>query len=149
VRINLFRGFRFSLAWWAYTFPMTSAAIASIRYSSEVKNVFTQALCIGLWVAATLTVTALFFTTLLHAVVLRDLFPNDISIAITESRFKPGGVLRDLFPNDISIAITESRFKPGGVATEMMTTMPAERGGGSKAPSDAGDIEAAVATSYT
>jgi hypothetical protein len=126
VRINLFRGFRFSLAWWAYTFPMTSAAIASIRYSSEVKNVFTQALCIGLWVAATLTVTALFFTTLLHAV-----------------------VLRDLFPNDISIAITESRFKPGGVATEMMTTMPAERGGGSKAPSDARDIEAAVATSYT
>jgi hypothetical protein len=103
---------------------MTSAAIASIRYSSEVKNVFTQALCIGLWVAATLTVTALFFTTLLHAVVLRDLFPNDISIAITESKFKPG------------------------VATEeMMTTMPAERGS-SKPPSDARDIEAAVATSY-
>ncbi|XP_052141455.1 S-type anion channel SLAH3-like isoform X4 [Oryza glaberrima] len=89
VRINLFRGFRFSLAWWAYTFPMTSAAIASIRYSSEVKNVFTQSLCIALSVLATLTVTALFLTTLLHAAVHRDLFPNDISIAITERKLKP------------------------------------------------------------
>ncbi|KAG8045783.1 hypothetical protein GUJ93_ZPchr0008g13778 [Zizania palustris] len=89
VRINLFRGFRFSLAWWAYTFPMTSAAIASIRYSSEVKNAFTQLLCIALSVLATLTVTALFLTTLLHAAVHRDLFPNDISIAITERKLKP------------------------------------------------------------
>nr|XP_027124916.1 S-type anion channel SLAH3-like isoform X3 [Coffea arabica] len=32
VRINFFRGFRFSLAWWAYTFPMTGAAIATIRF---------------------------------------------------------------------------------------------------------------------
>ncbi|KAM0068511.1 putative S-type anion channel, voltage-dependent anion channel superfamily [Helianthus debilis subsp. tardiflorus] len=30
VRVNLFRGFKFSLAWWAYTFPMTGAAIATI-----------------------------------------------------------------------------------------------------------------------
>uniref|UniRef100_J3KXW2 Uncharacterized protein n=1 Tax=Oryza brachyantha TaxID=4533 RepID=J3KXW2_ORYBR len=89
VRINLFRGFRFSLAWWAYTFPMTSAAIASIRYSSEVKNAFTQSLCIALSVLATLTVAALFLTTLLHAAVHRDLFPNDISIAITERKLKP------------------------------------------------------------
>jgi tellurite resistance protein TehA-like permease len=86
VRINLFRGFSFSLAWWAYTFPMTSAAIASIRYSSEVKNAFTQCMCIGLAAAATLAVAALFLATLLHAVVYRDLFPNDISIAITERR---------------------------------------------------------------
>ncbi|GJN06514.1 hypothetical protein PR202_ga24246 [Eleusine coracana subsp. coracana] len=132
VRINLFRGFHFSLAWWAYTFPMTSAAIASIRYSSEVKNVFTQALCIGLSVASTLTVTALFFTTLLHAVVLRDLFPNDISIAITERRFKPTTV---------------------PTATEMIM-MPAAKRRSRKplahhAPSDARDLEAAVATSYT
>ncbi|CAO2205082.1 unnamed protein product [Urochloa humidicola] len=88
VRINLFRGFSFSLAWWAYTFPMTSAAIASIRYASEVKNAFTQCMCIALTAAATLTVAALFLTTVLHAVVHRDLFPNDISIAITERRRK-------------------------------------------------------------
>ncbi|KAF0921171.1 hypothetical protein E2562_039221 [Oryza meyeriana var. granulata] len=95
VRINLFRGFRFSLAWWAYTFPMTSAAIASIRYSSEVKNAFTQSLCIALSVLATLTVTALFLTTLLHAAVHRDLFPNDISIAITERKLKPFAEIRE------------------------------------------------------
>ncbi|KAK9914366.1 hypothetical protein M0R45_038149 [Rubus argutus] len=38
VRINFFRGFKFSLAWWAYTFPMTGAAVSTIRYSNEVSN---------------------------------------------------------------------------------------------------------------
>ncbi|PUZ63507.1 hypothetical protein GQ55_3G073400 [Panicum hallii var. hallii] len=89
VRINFFRGFRFSLAWWAYTFPMTGAAIASIRYSTEVDNTFTKALCVALSAVAVLTVTALFATTLVHAFVLRNLFPNDISIAITERKMKP------------------------------------------------------------
>ena len=89
VRINFFRGFRFSLAWWAYTFPMTGAAIASIRYSTEVDNTFTKALCVALSAVAVLTVAALFATTLVHAFVLRNLFPNDISIAITERKMKP------------------------------------------------------------
>ncbi|KAK8456829.1 hypothetical protein SEVIR_3G080000v4 [Setaria viridis] len=89
VRINFFRGFRFSLAWWAYTFPMTGAAIASIRYSTEVDNTFTKALCVALSAIAMLTVTALFATTLVQAFVLRNLFPNDISIAITERKMKP------------------------------------------------------------
>ncbi|PWZ19360.1 S-type anion channel SLAH3 [Zea mays] len=89
VRINFFRGFRFSLAWWAYTFPMTGAAIASIRYSTEVDNTFTKALCVALSVIAVLTVTALFVTTLVHAFVLRKLFPNDICIAITDHKMKP------------------------------------------------------------
>jgi tellurite resistance protein TehA-like permease len=89
VRINFFRGFRFSLAWWAYTFPMTGAAIASIRYSTEVDNTFTKALCVALSAIAVLTVTALFATTLVQAFVLRNLFPNDISIAITERKMKP------------------------------------------------------------
>ncbi|KAF0927641.1 hypothetical protein E2562_035495 [Oryza meyeriana var. granulata] len=86
VRINFFRGFRFSLAWWAYTFPMTGAAIASIRYSTEVDNAFTKALCVALSVVATLTVTGLFATTMVHAFVLRNLFPNDIAIAITDGQ---------------------------------------------------------------
>uniref|UniRef100_K3XFC5 S-type anion channel SLAH3 n=1 Tax=Setaria italica TaxID=4555 RepID=K3XFC5_SETIT len=126
VRINLFRGFSFSLAWWAYTFPMTSAAIASIRYASEVKNAFTQCMCIGLTAAATLTVTALFLTTLLHAVVHRDLFPNDISIAITERRRKP------FFAKELM----RSRKQAAALDTT---------------PSDAADLEAARAatTSYT
>ncbi|KAK8686558.1 hypothetical protein V6N13_125582 [Hibiscus sabdariffa] len=89
VRINFFRGFTFSLSWWAYTFPMTGAAIATIRYSSVVTNIFTQTLSVILSIVATLTVTALLVTTILHAFVLRDLFPNDIAIAISDRKPKP------------------------------------------------------------
>jgi hypothetical protein len=38
---------------------------------------------------ATLTVAALLATTVVHAFVLRNLFPNDICIAITERKVKP------------------------------------------------------------
>ncbi|KAB2092702.1 hypothetical protein ERO13_A02G044200v2 [Gossypium hirsutum] len=89
VRVNFFRGFKFSLAWWAYTFPMTGAATAAMRYSSEVTNIVTQTLCVTLSIVATLTVTALLVTTILHAFVLRDLFPNDIAIAISDRKPKP------------------------------------------------------------
>ncbi|CDP19331.1 unnamed protein product [Coffea canephora] len=88
VRINFFRGFRFSLAWWAYTFPMTGAAIATIRYSNVVTNVVTKCLTVILCVTATLTVTALLVTTIIHAFVLRNLFPNDIAIAISQGKPK-------------------------------------------------------------
>lgn len=88
VRVNFFRGFKFSLAWWAYTFPMTGAAIATIRYSSEVPNILTKALAVALSAIATLTVTALLVSTIIHAFVLRDLFPNDMAIAISERRPK-------------------------------------------------------------
>ncbi|KAL9409788.1 hypothetical protein AB3S75_048082 [Citrus x aurantiifolia] len=88
VRINFFRGFKFSLAWWAYTFPMTGAAIATVRYSNEVTSGVTQALAVILSVISTLTVTALLVTTILHAFVLRDLFPNDIAIAISKRKPK-------------------------------------------------------------
>ncbi|KAL7229846.1 hypothetical protein ACSBR2_008408 [Camellia fascicularis] len=88
VRVNFFRGFRFSLGWWAYTFPMTGAAIATIKYSNEVPNIVTKSLSVILSCIATLTVTSLLVTTILHAVVLRDLFPNDIAIAISERRPK-------------------------------------------------------------
>ncbi|KAJ0043941.1 hypothetical protein Pint_17578 [Pistacia integerrima] len=88
VRINFFRGFKFSLAWWAYTFPMTGAAIATIRYSNEVTNVVTRILAVTLSSISSLVVTALLVTTILHAFVLRDLFLNDIAIAISEKRPK-------------------------------------------------------------
>jgi tellurite resistance protein TehA-like permease len=135
VRINLFRGFSFSLAWWAYTFPMTSAAIASIRYSSEVKNAFTQCMCIGLSAAATLAVAALFLTTVLHAVVHRDLFPNDISIAITERRRS-----KPLIGEKMLL-----RLRTAGGSRKLKQAL-------STAPSDAADLEAArvaTTTSYT
>ncbi|XP_058096105.1 S-type anion channel SLAH2-like isoform X2 [Magnolia sinica] len=88
VRVNFFRGFRFSLAWWAYTFPMTAASIATIKYSNAVKNPLTQSLSIVLSAISTLTVTALLVSTIVHAFVLRNLFPNDITIAITGRRPK-------------------------------------------------------------
>ncbi|KAK9071635.1 hypothetical protein SSX86_008064 [Deinandra increscens subsp. villosa] len=88
VRVNFFRGFKFSLAWWAYTFPMTGAAIATIRYSNEVSNIVTKVLSVTLVTAATVTVAGLLITTIVHAFVLRDLFPNDIGIAISNQKPK-------------------------------------------------------------
>ncbi|KAJ8486691.1 hypothetical protein OPV22_019176 [Ensete ventricosum] len=96
VRINFFRGFRFSLAWWAYTFPMTGASVATIKYSMKVTNVLTQSLAVGLAAISTFTVTALLVTTIVHAFVLRDLFPNDISIAITQKKPKFNKILAHL-----------------------------------------------------
>ena len=93
VRINFFRGFRFSLAWWAYTFPMTGASIATITYATEVNNVLTRALSIGLSGIATVTVAGLLVSTMFHAFVLRDLFPNDVSIAITRRKHKFSKIL--------------------------------------------------------
>uniref|UniRef100_M1BRN8 Tellurite resistance protein tehA n=1 Tax=Solanum tuberosum TaxID=4113 RepID=M1BRN8_SOLTU len=88
VRINFFRGFRFSLAWWAYTFPMTGAAIATIKYSIMVNTVVTKCLVVILCTLSTFTVMGLLVTTIIHAFVQRDLFPNDISIAISERKPK-------------------------------------------------------------
>ncbi|KAJ0615036.1 putative transporter protein SLAC1/Mae1/ Ssu1/TehA [Helianthus annuus] len=81
VRVDFFRGISFSLAWWEYTFPMTGAAVAMIRYTSEVSNIVTKLLSVGLTSIATLTVFGLLVTTILHAFVMRDLFPNDIVIS--------------------------------------------------------------------
>ncbi|RZS18953.1 hypothetical protein BHM03_00051286 [Ensete ventricosum] len=64
---------------------MTGFSIATIRYSMEVTNAFTQALSVGFSAISTFTVTALLVSTIVHAFVLRDLFPNDISIAITRN----------------------------------------------------------------
>lgn len=85
VRVNFFRGFKFSLTWWAYTFPMTGAAVATIRYANEVKGWFPQALSVTLCAVSVLIVTSLFISTIIHAFVQRDLYPNDIAIAISET----------------------------------------------------------------
>ena len=76
------------MAWWAYTFPMTSAAIATVLYASAVTNVLTRALAIGLSAIATVTVTGVLVMTMYHAFVRKDLFPNDVSIAITQRKPK-------------------------------------------------------------
>ncbi|KAK1698459.1 hypothetical protein QYE76_015156 [Lolium multiflorum] len=67
VRVNLFRGFRFSLAWWAYTFPMTSVALATVLYASEVDNVEMRAMAVGLSGISAVTVTGVLATTVYHA----------------------------------------------------------------------------------
>jgi len=77
VRVNFFWGFKFSLAWWAYTFPMTGASIATIAYAAEVRNPLTQALSVVLSGVSTITVTSLLVTTVLYAFVLKKLIPND------------------------------------------------------------------------
>ncbi|XP_066365031.1 S-type anion channel SLAH2-like [Miscanthus floridulus] len=90
VRINLFfRGIRFSLAWWAYTFPMTSVAIATTMYASSVNSLVSRVLAIGLAGIASVTVTGVLVTTMYHAFVRKDLFPNDVSIAIMQRLNKP------------------------------------------------------------
>jgi Voltage-dependent anion channel len=88
VRVNFFRGFRFSLAWWAYTFPMTGASIATLKYTMAVTNIVTRSLSICLSAISTFTISTLLVYTIVHAFVLRDLFPNDISIAITKKKPK-------------------------------------------------------------
>ncbi|XP_051142892.1 S-type anion channel SLAH2-like [Andrographis paniculata] len=88
VRVNFFRGFRFSLAWWAYTFPMTGAAVATMKYADAVPGAGTRLLAVTLCGVATVAVAALLVATVVHACVLKDLFPNDMAIAISGKRPK-------------------------------------------------------------
>ncbi|KAM3300536.1 hypothetical protein ACQJBY_041513 [Aegilops geniculata] len=99
VRINLFRGVRFSLTWWAYTFPLTSASLATVLYASEVDNMLTRALAVGLAGIATVTVIGVMVSTVYHAFVSKDLFPNDVSIAIMRQRPKFNKILAHLRPS--------------------------------------------------
>ncbi|WOG81686.1 hypothetical protein DCAR_0100837 [Daucus carota subsp. sativus] len=84
VRITFFTGFRFSVAWWSYTFPMTTASLATIKYAEEVPSVITKGLALSLSFMSTTMVCVLFFSTLLHAFLWHTLFPNDLAIAITK-----------------------------------------------------------------
>ncbi|KAF5460772.1 hypothetical protein F2P56_020617 [Juglans regia] len=86
VRINFFTGFRFSVAWWSYTFPMTTASVATIKYAEQVPSVISKGLALTLSFMSSAMVSMLFISTLLHAFVWRTLFPNDLAIAITKRR---------------------------------------------------------------
>ncbi|AQK92456.1 S-type anion channel SLAH2 [Zea mays] len=119
VRLNLFRGVRFSLAWWAYTFPMTSVAIATAVYASAVTNVITRALAVGLSVVATVTVAGVLVTTMYRAFVCKDLFPNDVSIAVTQRpKAKFGKILAHIRASgdgvkDLVLAVSRHGGSPG------------------------------------
>jgi len=80
---------RFSISWWAYTFPMTAAAIASVQYTTAANSWITRGLAIILSVTASITVFILFCSTILHAIVWKSLFPNDLAIAITVKKSNP------------------------------------------------------------
>eukprot|EP00252_Welwitschia_mirabilis_P010547 TRINITY_DN2384_c0_g1_i3.p1 TRINITY_DN2384_c0_g1~~TRINITY_DN2384_c0_g1_i3.p1 ORF type:complete len:475 (+),score=62.95 TRINITY_DN2384_c0_g1_i3:177-1601(+) len=100
VRFKLFLGFRFSISWWAYTYPMTSASIATIRYTEQVTTKFTQGLSVLLSLVACVTVFSILITTILHAFVWKTLFPNDLAIAlITEEN--SNNSLQDSSPPDL------------------------------------------------
>ncbi|XP_027337429.1 LOW QUALITY PROTEIN: guard cell S-type anion channel SLAC1 [Abrus precatorius] len=86
VRINFFTGFRFSVAWWSYTFPMTTVAVATIKYAEQVPSIISKGLALGLAFMSSTMVSVLFVFTLLHAVVWHTLFPNDLAIAITKRK---------------------------------------------------------------
>lgn len=88
VRINFFRGFKFSITWWAYTFPMTAAAIASLHYCHVATSWVLRALAVSLSFISSAAVFTLFLTTLLHVFWWRCLFPNDLAIAITAFKRK-------------------------------------------------------------
>ncbi|CAA0831501.1 Guard cell S-type anion channel SLAC1 [Striga hermonthica] len=86
VRINFFRGFRFSIAWWSYTFPMTTASIATIKYAEEVPCVVSRGLALALSFMSSTMVFVLLVSTVFHAFVWKTLFPNDLAIAITTKK---------------------------------------------------------------
>ncbi|XP_024515181.1 S-type anion channel SLAH2 isoform X2 [Selaginella moellendorffii] len=88
VRVNLFRGFRFSISWWAYTFPLGAAAIATIHYYSAVTCTLTRFLVVALSLASVLVVVSIFVTTLACACLYGTLFPNDQAIAITSEQHR-------------------------------------------------------------
>jgi hypothetical protein len=65
---------------------MTSSAIATIQYSLKVRHPFTQFLALLLSCVSSVTVALMSALTLLHIFYWRDMFPNDVAIAITNER---------------------------------------------------------------
>ena len=80
---------RFTISWWAYTFPMTASAIATIHYSQKINNPFTQGLALLLSAISSIIVCSLSIFTVLHVFIWRTMFPNDMAIAISgETKIK-------------------------------------------------------------
>ena len=58
----------------------------SNMYSNKVTSVFTKVLCVGLSFISSIIVLALLVTTIIHAFVHKDLFPNNNAIAISDRK---------------------------------------------------------------
>ncbi|KAL2902322.1 Guard cell S-type anion channel SLAC1 [Bienertia sinuspersici] len=76
----------FSVSWWSYTFPMTTASIATIKYAEQVPSVASKGLALSLSFMSSTMVAILLVSTLLHGFVWKTLFPNDLAIAITKKK---------------------------------------------------------------
>lgn len=74
------------MAWWSYTFPMTTASVATIKYAEHVPSTISKGLALSLSFMSSTMVCVLFVSTFLHAFVWHTLFPNDLAIAITKKR---------------------------------------------------------------
>lgn len=74
------------MAWWSYTFPMTTASVATIKYAEHVPTLLSKGLAVFLSFMSSTMVSVLFVFTLLHAFVWHTLFPNDLAIAITKRK---------------------------------------------------------------
>lgn len=74
------------MAWWSYTFPMTTVSVATIKYAEQVPSVLSKGLAVFLSFMSSTMVSVLFVSTLLHAFVWHTLFPNDLAIAITKRK---------------------------------------------------------------
>ncbi|KAA8522309.1 hypothetical protein F0562_012982 [Nyssa sinensis] len=121
VRINFFRGFRFSVAWWSYTFPMTTASLATIKYAEQVPSVISKGLALTLSFLSSTMVSVLLVSTILHALFWRTLFPNDLAIAITKRRHgkekKPFKKAYDIrrWTKQSPLSLVSSKTKPNSV----------------------------------
>ncbi|GLJ45601.1 hypothetical protein SUGI_0959950 [Cryptomeria japonica] len=66
VRINLFRGIRFSAAWWACAFPLNSLAIATIHYAQQMSSPVVNIMADIFSVISTLCVLFLSLATIIN-----------------------------------------------------------------------------------
>lgn len=81
-RPNLFRRSmrRFNVAWWDYSFPITSFALVSTDYAEEVKGTFSHILMLLLLALSVLVSLALTMFTLLNFnMLLVDIYPSKLS----------------------------------------------------------------------
>ena len=101
---------RFSLTWWAYTFPMTALANATIHYSMEVQHSITQIMAVIFSFISSGVVSTLFVITVVQAM-RGKLFPNDLAIAIAARRHgkKKQKGLKEGSSSCKSLAIDESK----------------------------------------
>ncbi|KAH7441717.1 hypothetical protein KP509_03G050700 [Ceratopteris richardii] len=102
-RPKIFYGVRFNVAWWAYTFPLTVSAITTFEYSLEVKHTLTQVLAALLTLVSSMTVLFVAIITILHLLVWRTMFPNDMAIALQNSDTKAKKQVKELKENDLPV----------------------------------------------